>query len=824
MGRRNAIAAVSNGVQRPLAISGCIAYWPFNETSHGSNARDIVGGFDLTASNNPTPAAGRSAARGSRQLFSGGNGSQAAFNRSGTATTPALIPAGQSFSFAFWIKPAWSNNNRGTGSTAFFVNFLDTTAAAAQIRLGSGNAAGGWNSYNSRVYYTDTTFTTVWIGPDNATTNPQVVLPDAQWTHLVWLYDSAAHQIRIFRNGALYSTVAAVAGKTVSGIGGSLRMSAAVPGLVADWALFDRALTADEALTLASTTNLIAGFSAAITSPLDVPNCAIWLDAADTGTMYTTSAGPASPATTPGQPVGYWADKSGNARHFNSSTSPPTLQSPVHNNLPAVAFNNSNLRCINRDDPTSQETVFLVATVTNTVNNSRFFTQGTAGGADFDAAGHWIPLLRNASTASLSSWALGANRSAIAFSTGAPTLMVATHTGTTFTTRANTLSAPPYTPHTLSQTINRYGLFDDTNGVAISNGRIMEVIVYHRALSAAERAGVERYLNNKWGLGFIPPLAAHPDAQRWIQQVYFNGGTVSQTTADAVSNFCREIDAAGLRSKFYRLNLFCGNELLACRTPLYRGPNANERHGFDLDVLTVGSGGSAGNVFTNVDYTEYGSNAGLAGRLQTAGSAHPGPGLRTGFVPYFVPAFYGFKRPDAPSFNYSSLHLAVYCRSLQPQTVGTGYLIGAYGGIGPAQAARHGMSYYVNQSAWGVGPFAAATSGTYDGVNRGFYLATVQPTGTLVSNEHVNELSLYAGSVKYGSEQVSLGPFLHPLADFSIFGEGRANVAYSQNDNSLFRAQQRLQGYSIGLGMTEAEVQMYRDIMNRFQTALSRNV
>jgi hypothetical protein len=527
-----------------------------------------------------------------------------------------------------------------------------------------------------------------------------------------------------------------------------------------------------------------------------------------------------------GDPVRYWGDKSGNDRHFTPSTSVITRPTYAPDGRPGVLFNASPLLNSSANLNVTAQTTIVVVNLDNALTNSRVFSQSPTGQADFSATGHYIPLMRNLAQASISSQADSNNRATVALTTGAPAILASVHTGTVIQNYVNGVSSAPYTTTSaLNLNVATFSLMGDTfGGAANTIGRVSAVIVYNRALTSAELASVVRYLTNRYGVGLIPPVAAHPDAQLWIQQVYFNGGTVSQTTADAVSSFCREIDAAGLRSKFYRLNLFCGNDLLACRTPLYRGPSTNSRHGFDLDVLTVGSGGSAGNVFTNVDYTEYGPNAGLAGRLQTAGSAHPGPGLRTGFVPYFVPEFYGFKRPNGPSFNYSSLHLAVYCRSLQTQTVGTGYLIGAYGGFGAAQEARHGMSYYVNQSAWGVGPFAAATGGVYDGVNRGFYLATVQPTGTLVSNDYVNELSLYAGSVKYGSGQLSLGPFLHPNVDFSIFGECRAAVAYSQNDNSLFRAQQTLQGYSLGLGMTEAEVQTYRNIMNRFQTALSRNV
>jgi hypothetical protein len=64
--------------------------------------------------------------------------------------------------------------------------------------------------------------------------------------------------------------------------------------------------------------------------------------------------------------------------------------------------------------------------------------------------------------------------------------------------------------------------------------------------------------------------ASHPEARDWAARVTTNGGTVSATTLRAVDTFCRAIDAAGIRGKFYRLSLLCGNDLLAALVPLYR--------------------------------------------------------------------------------------------------------------------------------------------------------------------------------------------------------------------------------------------------------------
>jgi hypothetical protein len=170
------------------------------------------------------------------------------------------------------------------------------------------------------------------------------------------------------------------------------------------------------------------------------------------------------------------------------------------------------------------------------------------------------------------------------------------------------------------------------------------------------------------------------------------------------------------------------------------------------------------------------------------------------------------------------LHLAAYVRKLRGQTIGRHALIGAYNGFGAANDARHGMTFTVDQPSWYVGPFAASVGGAYDNVDRGLYLADVRVTNELVANDYVNELTLYTGEMRYATGRLALGPFLHPNTDFGIFGELRTSIAYSQSDNSLFRAEQTMQGYSIGLGMTEAEAQAYSQIMNRFQNRLERGL
>jgi hypothetical protein len=98
----------------------------------------------------------------------------------------------------------------------------------------------------------------------------------------------------------------------------------------------------------------------------------------------------------------------------------------------------------------------------------------------------------------------------------------------------------------------------------------------------------------------------HPEANAWRNAVIANGGSVSASTMRAVSKFCAAIDTAGIRDRFYRLNLVCGTGLSAVLVPLYR---STSRGG-----ATFGDATDTNNNFVAGDYAE---NNGLKGNGST---------------------------------------------------------------------------------------------------------------------------------------------------------------------------------------------------------------
>ena len=167
-----------------------------------------------------------------------------------------------------------------------------------------------------------------------------------------------------------------------------------------------------------------------------------------------------------------------------------------------------------------------------------------------------------------------------------------------------------------------------------------------------------------------PRSTVHPEAQSWATRVIANGGTFSGSTLSAVSKFCRDIDAAGIRDKFYRLNLFCGEQLQAALCPLYL---STSRIGSALGQPT-----DTNNNFVSGDYTERGSTGGMTRssggtkQISTAGfSPNAMPQIQT--LHYGIGISTGLPTPNG--FTTIACYSASYYSSWYAQSSGVSYVL-----------------------------------------------------------------------------------------------------------------------------------------------------
>ena len=276
---------------------------------------------------------------------------------------------------------------------------------------------------------------------------------------------------------------------------------------------------------------------------------------------------------------------------------------------------------------------------------------------------------------------------------------------------------------------------------------------------------------------------SHPDARDWAARVTANGGTVSSTTLKAVDTFCKAIAAAGLRDRFWRLNLFCGNSdasLNAVRTPLYLS-----------DALGGSNYGGATDTVVNFvsgDYDETGANGGLKGN----GSNKY---LNTGFVPSNITA--------------TDSHISIYGEDFAEPTrtfMDHGCRTSNSSPLQQFLLRVRNASAIVNQYSANNGNAFQAGVTDATAINSGHFLGT-----STASNSH--------RIINNGTEAATAtGTISGPLTSAQF-------ILWSLNVNGSIQnlyASSRLSAYSIGKGLTALQGAAYYAALHAFQTTLGR--
>ncbi len=274
----------------------------------------------------------------------------------------------------------------------------------------------------------------------------------------------------------------------------------------------------------------------------------------------------------------------------------------------------------------------------------------------------------------------------------------------------------------------------------------------------------------------LRPIASgvHPEAAAWRSAVVANGGSVSASTLKAVADFCKAIDAAGIRDRFYRLNLFAGTGLNACLVPLYRGQS---RTGTQYGNSTDTNQGP----FVSGDYAETGATGGLTAN---GTSKYLNTGLK------------------ADVLSQADRHLSVVMDSGSVAVTGR-QMIGVdnFGGAGNAfwgllVGTAAFSSFLVRSQATAVNSSNVNVTGD----------AHILVSGNGSAAGYANGVSAVTGAA---------GAFTAPALDVYVLGLNR-NGAVGDYFNG------RLNAYSIGAAMTAQQVANFYTAMNTFQTSMSR--
>lgn len=263
----------------------------------------------------------------------------------------------------------------------------------------------------------------------------------------------------------------------------------------------------------------------------------------------------------------------------------------------------------------------------------------------------------------------------------------------------------------------------------------------------------------------------HPDADAWKAAVVANGGSVSGSTHKAVADFCKSIDSAGIRDRFYRMNLFAGTGLNACLVPLYRGQSlTGTQYGNTTDTNN--------GPFVSGDYAETGATGGLKGN---ASSKYLNTGVKASALP-----------------TAATGHLSVWGRDQ------TGTRAGWLVAFGAAYASPFEIEYNNNDGntfrGWGREVIISTTAGSVKHL--------------LVSRQSAMSQTHYNDGTLVNTETFSTTPTA-TSADLCCFCR---NVNGTQEAFSNVR----MNAYSIGLSMTAAQVASFYNALNTFLATLGR--
>jgi hypothetical protein len=542
-------------------------------------------------------------------------------------------------------------------------------------------------------------------------------------------------------------------------------------------------------------------------TPRSVAGLALWLDASDASTLFQDAAA-TTPATATSDPVGAWLDKSGNARHLTQATSAsrPTFLPTGISSKPALNFDGTDDNIWRQPGLTSDDLSILMVHQTNfmsggvtyelthqgdTTNSQSVTATGFQNVAGLQVSATGSPTYmsdvqrsfanvdiqgRSGTAGDITANVPALSTQCVSYSASTSAIRKQAWTGGKGMLNTVRFNCGGWSAITLGARRNTLSAGGINSPTVFLSGRIAEAIAYSRYITDTERRRLELYLARKWSITLTgAPTVSNAEAQDWIDRVYGNGGSVSSTTAAAVNTLCQSITDAGIRDRFYRLNVFAGSNLNAALTPLYLGPTPlGIRYGNTTDT-NVGP-------FVSGDYAE--SN-GLDGD-------GIGKYLNTGMSP---------DNMGVPQ----TVHLAAFKGG------------GTWSASREFMGSRDADDFYTMQCRYPASTIPSMS------VLIGGSVSTINETPISTSasfligtRNSASELYLWQNGTKIATGSVNATTAGANPNPYMVFTRNVSGTAAASPWEHAMRA------YSIGLGLHDAQAVAYNIAMQAFQAALGR--
>lgn len=221
--------------------------------------------------------------------------------------------------------------------------------------------------------------------------------------------------------------------------------------------------------------------------PYSISGLQLWLDAADTSTIIESSGS-----------VSQWNDKSGNGNNATqgSGSNQPTTGTVTQNGKNVIDFDGNDYLILPSalySIPNGDHTIFFISKQ-DAMSAERLISAAASGttrhSAEYTAAGN-IVYFNNASFNNVQASINETAFNVIGFGKSGTTQFIQINNGTAVTDNAGT---------NISGIDLYYIAVNQLASSGFLDGNIAEIIIYNRALSAAEKILVYQYLGAKWGI------------------------------------------------------------------------------------------------------------------------------------------------------------------------------------------------------------------------------------------------------------------------------------------------------------------------------------
>lgn len=245
--------------------------------------------------------------------------------------------------------------------------------------------------------------------------------------------------------------------------------------------------------------------------PTDLTSLTLWLDADDAATLFQDRAG-TTPAASDGDPVGQWADKSGNNFHAQQATTAnkPTLKLAIQNGRNVIRCDGNDVLLLSGaalDMFRNQSFAYIFAVYSNTTSGAKRVIYANTGAlntrisiADGKGAHYAQARQLDADTVVV------ATSSVVAGGAVSIVSVLSEWIAGDLTLRLNgqAVASAAYadTKNTSDVSSSEVSIAGRDIGLDAITGDIAEMLVYTPSLAftASEISSVEAYLASKWGI------------------------------------------------------------------------------------------------------------------------------------------------------------------------------------------------------------------------------------------------------------------------------------------------------------------------------------